>query len=146
MFKLNVSLKQLKVIECCNKRETGIMKRIIEKYDSRFVKDEMNCPLCDSKLLIEDEIRTIMDGNTVYQCTKEKFHRFWINPRSSHLICYNHEANQENFNSLIAWDIKTGQIIINSESFTNYIKLMQEDINFFRINLKKQLNLKKFVS
>lgn len=79
--------------------------------------EQNTCPICGSELFKLPNIRLVMDGNTVYQCIKDKEHRFWRNAREMEEILHlNKRASQTNFTSEEDFILNDGIWVVFDES------------------------------
>lgn len=69
----------------------------------------MKCPLCNNELkyVEPDEIfAKVMDGNDIFQCTTNKYHQFWVNPRDFDNIHWNPESTNDEWDVYLSWKKK----------------------------------------
>lgn len=110
----------------------------------------MICPICGENLKELECSVEVRDGNTVYQCEKNKYHKFWIHPFQNDTIHWYPGASAEKWDSFCCWKIRNENYVEISVRFDeiekfykNYLmetKLLTDGI----FKLKKELKeLKK---
>ncbi len=66
---------------------------------------EVKCPICKGKLIKQESIIQVMDGNTIYKCDLDSSHKFWRNPRQWEVINLNPNASETNWKYNRRWEI-----------------------------------------
>ena len=80
------------------------------------------CPMCDGSLLKAEKSfsdRMVRDGNSVYECDKNKSHRFWCHPFRHNLLKWHPNTSVSGGQWHKAFEYEDGKIVkihVNTES------------------------------